>query len=61
MGAWDMEIHYTDFYDLTPCNAGKGIDPKAYGQSALRKYKPGKNIDLPAEYFGITRYMTPIA
>jgi hypothetical protein len=61
MGAWDMEIHYTDLYDLTSCNGGKGIDPKARGQCSLRKYKPGKNIDLPAEYLGITRYMTPIA
>jgi len=61
MGAWDMEIHYTDLYDLTLCNGGKGIDPKAYGQPALRKYNPDKNIDLPAEYMGITRYMTPIA
>jgi hypothetical protein len=51
---WDIEIHYTNLYNLIDCN----IDCKLKGQSSIRRYNKDKcPIDLEEEYEKIKRLL----
>ena len=51
-GNWNIEIHYTDLYNLVECSLNTNIQ----GQVTIRKYKEGLCIDLPTEYTYIVKY-----
>jgi hypothetical protein len=48
----DMEVHYTDLYNLTECELLTHIQ----GTSTIRKYNKNCRIELPVEYSSIVRY-----
>lgn len=50
---WDIEIHYSNLYNLTECYLYSGIK----GQTSIRKYNLFNcDINLPNEYLNILKY-----
>jgi len=52
----DIEIHYTDLYDLSKCELLSHIK----GSSTIRRYNEKCRINLPVEYSYIVRYSKAI-
>lgn len=52
-GEWDIEVHYTDLYNLTDCNLYSEI----IGTSTIRMFNVNKcKVNLPNEYPYIVKY-----
>lgn len=51
-GDWDVEILYSDLYNISDCELHSEIK----GQCSIRKYNEKCKINLPLEYPNIVRY-----
>jgi hypothetical protein len=51
-GDWDIEVHYTDLYNIGACELYSGIKSPL----VIRKYSDKCACNLPAEYASIVRY-----
>ena len=51
-GNWDIEIHYTNLYNLTECDLFSNI----LGPLVIRTYNEKCKVNLPEEYQHIVRY-----
>lgn len=51
-GTWDIEVHYTNLYNLSSCRLFSEIK----GAATFRKYSEKCAINLPSEYPRIVRY-----
>lgn len=51
-GGWDVEIHYTDLYNITNCE----LYTELIGSAPIRRYNEKCKINLALEYPNIVRY-----
>lgn len=51
-GDWDMEVHYTNLYDLRECELFSEIK----SPRVIRKYNEKCKVNLPIEYMYLVKY-----